>query len=36
MDVIHVNVALLLSSHVSYTSGSTDPTITRENSTEGL
>jgi len=36
MDVIHVNVALLLSSHALHTSGSTNLTIPRENNIEGL
>ena len=37
MDEIHVNVAFfLLSSHALHTPGSTNPTITRENSIEGL
>jgi len=36
MEVIHVNTALLSSSHTLHTSGSTYPIATRENSIEGL
>jgi len=36
MNVIHVNAALLSFSHALHTSSSTNPTITRENSIDGL
>ena len=36
IDVIHVNVALLSSNHALHTSSSTNPTITRENSIDGM
>ena len=36
IDVIHVNTALLSFSHALNTLSSTNPTITRENSTDGL
>jgi len=36
IDVIHVNTALLPSSHALHTSGSTNPIATRENGIKGL
>ena len=36
IDVIHVNVALLSSNHALYTSSSTSPIRTQENSIDGL
>ena len=36
IDMIHVNTVLLSSSDALHTSGSTNPIITRENSTERL
>jgi len=36
MNVIHVNVALLSPSHALHTSSSANPTITQDNSIDGL
>jgi len=36
MDVIHVNVTLLSSSHALRISSSTNPTITQEDNIDGL
>ena len=36
IDVIHINVALLSCNHALHTSSSTNPTMTRENSIDGL